>query len=73
MNSYRAHYHLQAEQSLMFANNPTTEMFCQWFTQQSADPFFILSVLFTDKATFGRHRIMNFHNQHHWAEVFLMV
>jgi hypothetical protein len=28
-----------------------------------------LSVLFKDKAAFDRDRIMNFHNQHHWAEV----
>jgi hypothetical protein len=32
------------------------------------NPFFVCSVLFTDEAAFARNGIINFHNNHVWAE-----
>lgn len=57
-------YHLQRVQSLVPDDYPPRENF---FVQQTANPWFVSSVLFTDEATFSRS-IINFHNQHLWAD-----
>jgi hypothetical protein len=44
------------------------EIFCQCFVPQSAEHFFLSSVLFTDEVRFGTGGIINIHNQHQWAE-----
>jgi hypothetical protein len=36
--------------------------------QCALNPFFVSSVLFTDEAAFTRNGIINFHNNHMWAE-----
>jgi hypothetical protein len=62
-------YHLQRVQGLGPADFPAREAFCQWFVHQYAlNPFFVSSVLFTDEAAFTRNGIINFHNNHVWAE-----
>jgi hypothetical protein len=42
--------------------------FCRCFVQQSAEHFFVSSVLFTDKARFRTDSTINNDNQNHWAE-----
>jgi hypothetical protein len=60
-------YHLQA-QGLVADDLPAQENFCQCFVPQSAEHFFVSSVLFADEARFGIDSIINIHNQHQWAE-----
>jgi hypothetical protein len=44
-------------------------MFCQWFLQQCGiNPNFPAFVIFTTEAQFIRDGILNFHNQHLWAD-----
>lgn len=61
-------YHLQRVQGLTPADFPARVNFCRWFVQQTANPEFVSFVLFTDEASFNRDGIINFHNQHLWAE-----
>jgi hypothetical protein len=62
-------YHLQRVQGLGPADFPAIETFCQWFVHQCAlKPFLVSSVLFTDEAAFTRNGIINFYNNHVWAE-----
>jgi hypothetical protein len=50
------------------ADCPAWETSCQWFVQHSAEPPFLLSVLFSNEAGIGRHDIINVHNHHQWTE-----
>lgn len=61
-------YHIQRVQALTEADFRPRMLFCQWFRQQCNNPNFHSYVLFTDEATFARDSIMNFHNDHQWAE-----
>ena len=62
-------YHLQRVQGLSLADFPAPRHFCEWFIQQCVNPNFGATVLFTDEASFQRDQIVNFHNQHVWADV----
>jgi hypothetical protein len=61
-------YSLQPVQGLKPADCSAHDTSCQWFVQQCAEPFFLLSVLFSNQAGFGRESLINFHNHHEWAE-----
>lgn len=61
-------YHLQRVQGLIEADYQPRILFCNWFLQQCINPHFQSVVLFTDEAKFTRDAIMNFHNNHQWAE-----
>jgi hypothetical protein len=61
-------YHLQQIQGLKPASYPTRETLCQCFVQQYAEPPFILSVVFSDEAGFGRDGVIHFHIHYQWAE-----
>jgi hypothetical protein len=49
------------------ADCPAREALCWWFVQQCTEPPFLLSVMLSNKARFGRDGKLNFHNHHHWA------
>jgi hypothetical protein len=55
-------YYLQSVQCLLITHHGW--IFFRWFVQQTTNPFFVSSVLFTDEVTYGRDSITNFHNQH---------
>lgn len=61
-------YHVQRVQALSAADWPPRVHFCEWFIQQCVNPHFSANVLFTDEASFQRDQIVNFHNQHVWAD-----
>lgn len=62
-------YHTQRVQTLLPRDFPARLNFCNWFQGMcSIVPHFSVRILFTDEATFSRNGIMNFHNQHTWAE-----
>ena len=61
-------YHVQRVQTLSAADWPPRVHFCEWFIQQCVNPRFSANALFTDEASFQRDQIVNFHNQHVWAD-----
>jgi hypothetical protein len=62
-------YHLQRVQGLSVADFPARRHLCEWFIQQCVNHNFNATVLFTDEASFQQDQIVNFHNQHVWADV----
>lgn len=60
-------YHIQHIYSLIHADFPSRIALCQWFLQT-----LVLSTtgaaFFTDEVNFSRNSLMNFHNNHVWAE-----
>lgn len=61
-------YHIQRVQALLPADFLQRVAYCTWFSRQQAYPNFMSRILFTDEACFSRNAIMNFHNNHIWAE-----
>lgn len=62
-------YHIQRVQALLPRDLPQRVAFCTWLQNKIAtNPGFLSQVLFTDEACFARNAIMNFHNNHVWAE-----
>ncbi|XP_066253696.1 uncharacterized protein, partial [Euwallacea similis] len=62
-------YHIQRVQALLPQDYPPRIQFSQLILQKVAlDPQFLSRVLFTDEATFSRSAIINFHNNHIWAD-----
>lgn len=62
-------YHIQRVQALLPRDFPQRLAMCQWFQNRIAqNPRFLSQVLFTDEANFSRDAIMNFHNNHVWAD-----
>lgn len=62
-------YHIQRVQALLPRDFPLRINFCQWYLNRLAvDPNFDCKILFTDEANFSRNSIINFHNNHIWAE-----
>jgi hypothetical protein len=59
-------YNLQKVQGLKPADCPARETLYLWFVMQCVEPPFILSVLFSDGAGFGRNDIRNFQIHHQW-------
>lgn len=62
-------YHVQRVQALSPADYHPREMFCEWYLQRCIEPTFQQRVFFTDEAIFTRDAIVNFHNNHQWADV----
>lgn len=63
-------YHIQRVQHLLPTDYPLRIQYCQWILHKIAiNPNFTANILFTDEANFSRHGIMNFHNDHIWADV----
>ncbi|GFX94067.1 uncharacterized protein TNCV_3414291 [Trichonephila clavipes] len=61
-------FHYQRVQSLKECDFAPSQDFSQWYLQQGiSNPFFAVSVLFTDEASFLREGIFNTHNSHSWA------
>jgi Helix-turn-helix domain (DUF4817) len=62
-------YHIQRVQALLPQDFLNRVNFCNWFQENSLRvPNFSKIILFTDEANFSRNKIMNFHNDHMWAE-----
>lgn len=61
-------YHIQRVQALLETDFEPRRAFCEWFIQQCIDPQFQSKILFTDEAQFTRNGVMNFHNNHQWAQ-----
>lgn len=62
-------YHVQRVQALRPEDHLSRLRFCQWLLQKCAvDPLFSSTILFTDEAGFTRDGVVNFHNQHVWAD-----
>lgn len=62
-------YHIQRVQALLPRDFPQRMVFCQWILQKCVQhPQFLSHVLFTDEASFSREAIINYHNNHLWAE-----
>lgn len=62
-------YHIQRVQALMPRDFQPRVEFGQWLRRKVArNPQFLSHILFTDEANFSRNAIMNFHNNHVWAE-----
>jgi hypothetical protein len=60
---------LQRVLDLGLADLPERKASCHWHLRQCVlNSFFVSSVLFTGEAAFTRNDIMNFHNNHFWAE-----
>lgn len=62
-------YHMQRVQALKPQDLPRREAFCRWLVlkcERNAE--FIQKILFTDEAGFTRDGVVNFHNNHIWAE-----
>jgi hypothetical protein len=53
---------------LTSAVKPKRENFCEWFVQQTANPFFVSIVLVTDQATFSTAGITNSQSQYQWSQ-----
>lgn len=70
LNDYSLYpYHIQRVQKLLPQDFPRRVNFCTWFQENSLGiPSFSEKILFTDEANFSRDKIMNFHNNHIWAE-----
>lgn len=62
-------YHIQRVQALLDRDFSPRIAFCQWLQQSISKNSQLLSlILFTDEASFSKNAIMNFHNNHVWAE-----
>lgn len=62
-------YHIQRVQALLPNDFPARVNWCQWFQQMvTQNPNFSSTILFTDEAQFTRQAIINFHNNHLWAQ-----
>lgn len=62
-------YHLQRVQALSVEDYAPRLRFCTWFLNKcNLNHSFHSSVLFTDEAGFTRDGIINFHNNHLWAD-----
>jgi len=62
-------YHLQRVQALLPDDFLPRITFCQWVLHTLVRiPQLLTLILFTDEANFSRDAIMNFHNNHVWAE-----
>jgi hypothetical protein len=62
-------YHVQRVQALLLRDFQPRIDFAQWLQGKVEQfPQFISSILFTDEASFSRNGIMNFHNNHIWAD-----
>lgn len=62
-------YHVQRVQALLPRDFQPRMQFCRWYLQKLAeDPHFDAKILFTDEANFSRNAIINFHNNHNWAQ-----
>lgn len=62
-------YHIQRVQALLPRDFPLRINFCQWYLNRLADdPDSDCKILFTDEANFSRTSIINFHNNHIWAQ-----
>lgn len=62
-------YHIQRVQALLPRDFPPRLAFCRWMQDQIAqNPEFGAEVMFTDEASFSKDGIINFHNNHIWAE-----
>src|SRR6195952_3782061 len=62
-------YHIQRVQALLPRDYPLQTAFAQWYRHMlTANNRFSSKVLFTDEANFSKNAIMNFHNNHTWAD-----
>jgi hypothetical protein len=62
-------YHIQRVQALLPRDFHPRLMFCRWLIHTMAhNNNFLPNILFTDEANFSRDAIMNFHNDHFWAD-----
>lgn len=62
-------YHIQRVQALLPRDFEPRVDFCRWYLDRLREnPHFASQILFTDEANFSRNAIMNFHNNHHWAD-----
>lgn len=62
-------YHIQRVQALLPRDFPQRVALCTWIQNKLViNPRFLSQVLFTDEASFSRNAIINFHNNHMWAE-----
>ena len=62
-------YHIQRVQALIDRDHAPRVEFCRWLLEECArNPLFMRMILFTDEVQFTRDAIMNFHNNHIWAD-----
>ena len=62
-------YHIQRVQALLPRDYPPRTAFAQWYLHMlTANNSFCSKILFTDEANFSKNAIMNFHNNHSWAD-----
>lgn len=61
-------YHIQRVQALLPRDFPNRLVLSNWMLQIGQNPEFLEQVLFTDEANFSREAIINYHNNHIWAE-----
>lgn len=62
-------YHIQRVQALLPTDFPLRVNLCHWMQQKIGEnPQFLGQILFTDEAKFSREAIINFHNNHIWAD-----
>lgn len=61
-------FHVQQVQTLLPHDYAPRVVLCEWFVQKCLAPNFLTTVLFTDEARFTRTAIINYHNQHIWAD-----
>lgn len=62
-------YHIQRVQALLPRDFPLRINYCRWYRNRLvANPNFECIILFTDEASFSRTSIVNFHNNHLWAD-----
>ena len=62
-------YHIQKVHALLPTDFPLRVAFCRWFQDRiRANRPFLAQVCFTDEANFSRDAIINFHNDHWWAQ-----
>lgn len=62
-------YHLQRVQALLPRDFPNRLAFSNWILEKTQqNPGFLQKVLFTDEASFSKVAIINFHNNHIWAD-----
>ena len=62
-------YHMQRVQALLPRDLPLRLAFSNWLRGKIIrNPGFLSRILFTDEACFSRNSIINYHNNHIWAE-----
>lgn len=62
-------YHVQRVQALLPRDFPLRVALCRFIQNKLVqNPRFLSQVLFTDEACFSRNSIINFHNNHVWAD-----